>query len=73
MMLLNCVAYGCHNHNQKEKPDFFRSPNNDPELRQKWFNACKREKKNGKPWNPVGKNVYLWRSLCDRYVFTSEQ
>ena len=45
-MPLNCVAYGCHNHNQKENnPRFFRFRNNDPELRQKWINACKREKK----------------------------
>ena len=37
----------------------FRFPNSEPELRQKWINACKREKKNGKPWNPSGKNVYI--------------
>ena len=50
---------GCHNPNQKEnKLGFFRFPNNDPELQQKWINACKREK-NGKPWNPSGKNVYI--------------
>ena len=68
-MPLNCVAYGCHNHNQKEsKPGFFRFPNNDPELRQKWINASKREKKNGKPLNPSRKNVYLYGD----HVFTSE-
>ena len=44
---------------KKSKPGFFRFPNNDPELRQKWINACKREKNNGKPWNPSGKNVYI--------------
>ena len=45
-MPLNCVAYGCHNHNQKEnKPRFFRFLNNEPELQQKWINACKRRKK----------------------------
>ena len=60
MFTYSFSSYGCHNHNQKEnKPDFFRSPNNDPELRQKWFNACKTEKKNGKPWNPLGENVYI--------------
>ena len=34
-MPLNCVAYGCHNHNQKEnKPGFFRFPNNDHGIHQ---------------------------------------
>ena len=53
------MAYGCHNQNQKEnkKPRLFRFPNNDPELRQKWINACKREKNNVKPRNPSGKNA----------------
>ena len=46
VMLLNCVAYGCRKRNQKEsKPGFFRFANNDPELRQKWINAYKREKR----------------------------
>ena len=49
-MPLNCVAYGCHNHDKKEnKHRLFRFPNNDPKLRQKRINACKKEKKNGKP------------------------
>ena len=43
-MPLNCMAYDCHNHNQKEKPAFFRFPNNGSELREKWIKACKREK-----------------------------
>ena len=61
-MLLYCGACACHNHNKKEtKLGFFRSLNNNPELRQKWINACKREKKNGKPWNPSGKNVHICR------------
>ena len=59
-MPLNCAAYGCHNHNKKEnKPGFFRFPNNCLELRQKWINACKKDKKNGKPWNRSGKNLYI--------------
>ena len=44
---------------RKKKPGFSRFPNNDPNLRQKWVNACKRVKKNGKPWNPSAKNVYI--------------
>ena len=59
-MSLNCVTYSCHSYNQKEKkPEFFRFPKNDPELQQKWINNCKREKKNGKPLKPSGKNVYI--------------
>ena len=59
-MLLNYVAYGCHNHNPREnKLKFFRFPINDPELQQKWINACKIGKKNGKSWNPSEKNVYI--------------
>ena len=72
-MSLNFVAYGCHNHNQKEnKPGFFMFPNNDPELRQKWINACKREKRIVNYGIHQEKCMYLWRSLCDRYVCTSE-
>ena len=74
-MSLNCVAYDCHNHNQKEnKARFFRFPNNDPELRQKGINACKRKKKNGKPWNPSGRNVYICADqfATGRYVINSE-
>ena len=41
----------------KENKPGFRFLNNDPELQQKWINACKRE--NRKPWNPSGKNVYV--------------
>ena len=66
-MSLNCVAYGCHNHNHKEnKPRFFRFPNIDPELRQKWINICKRGKKNAKPSNPSGKNAYI----CEDHFVT---
>ena len=63
-MLLNYVTYDGHNHNQKEnKPGFFSFPNNDPELRLKWIIVCKREEKNGKPWNSSGKNVYICGDL----------
>ena len=44
---------------RKKKTGIFQVPNNDPKLRQKWINACKRVKKNGKPWNPSAKNVYI--------------
>ena len=50
----------------KENKPGFRFLNNDPELQQKWINACKRE--NCKPWNPSGKNVYI----CGDHFFTSE-
>ena len=59
-MPLSCVAYGCTNHNRmSSKPGFFRFPNNDPDLRQKWINACKRQNEDGTPWNPRGPNVFI--------------
>ena len=73
-MLLNCVAYGCHNHNQKEnKPGFFRFRINDPGLQQKWIYACKREKKSGKPWNPSGKIVYICGDCFVRGTFSPQK
>ena len=59
-MPLSCAAYGCSNHNKMTwKPGFFRFPNNDPDLRERWVNACRRKNKDGSAWNPKGKNVYL--------------
>ena len=59
-MVLNCAAYGCTNHNRMpNKPGFFRFPNNNPELRQKWINACKRINKDGSNWNPTTKHLYI--------------
>ena len=59
-MVLSCVAYGCSNHNRMiNKPGFYRFPNNNPELRKRWINACKRVNKDGSPWNPTSKNVYI--------------
>ena len=59
-MPLSCAAYGCSNQNQKEdKTGFYRFPNNNTVLRQKWINVCKHVKKDGTPWNPQGKNVYI--------------
>ena len=49
-MPLSCAAYGCSNHSQKEeKTGFYRFPNNNAALRQKWINACKRVNKDGAP------------------------
>ena len=68
-MPLSCAAYGCTNHNKMEnKPGFFRFPNNDPELRQKWINACKRKNVDGSPWCPKGKNVYI----CGHHFVTGK-
>lgn len=59
-MVLSCSAYGCSNHNRMiNKPGFYRLPNNNPGLRKRWINACKRVNKDGSPWNPTSKNVYL--------------
>ena len=58
---LSCAVYGCSNHNQKEETnEFYRFPDNSAVLRQKWINACKRVNKDGTPWNPQGKDVYIW-------------
>ena len=52
-MPLSCTAYGCLNHNQKEeKTGFYRFPNNNAVLIQKWINTCKRVNR-----NPPGKYV----------------
>ena len=57
----SCSAFGCTNHKKKKnKPGFFRFPNNNPERRRKWIQACKRVNKDGTPWEPKGKNVYLY-------------
>ena len=57
---LSCVVYGCSNHNQKkEKTGFYRISNNNAVLRQKWINACKHVNKDGTPWNPQRKKVYI--------------
>ena len=46
----SCAAYGCSNRNQKEeKTGFYRFPNNNAVLRQKWIHACKRVNKDGTP------------------------
>ena len=59
-MPLSCVAYGCSNYDEKiNKPGFYRFPNNNPELRQKWINACKRKNDDGSTGNPQGKNIYI--------------
>ena len=59
-MPLTNAAYVCSNHNQKEvKTGFHRFPNNNAVLRQKWINACKRINKDGTPWNPQGKDIYI--------------
>ena len=47
--------------------------NLETKLRQKWINACKREKNYVKHGIHEEKCIYLWKSLCDRYAFTSEQ
>ncbi len=52
----------------ERKVGMFRFPNNNPERRQKWITACKRQNKDGIPWNPQGKNVYL----CGDHFITSE-
>lgn len=66
-MPLSCAAYGCTNHNKMEnKPSFCCFPNNNPERRQKWIAACKRINKDGSPWNPQGKNVFL----CGKHFIT---
>lgn len=59
-MPTNCAAVDCHSHNMMgNKPRFFRFPNNDLELRQKWINACRRKNEDESDWDPKGKNVYL--------------
>ena len=59
-MPLRCAVYGCSNDKPKEeKTGFYRFPNNNAALRQKWINACKRVNKDGPTWNPQGKNVYI--------------
>ncbi len=69
-MVNSCAAYGCANHNKMEnKPGFFRFPNNNPELRRKWIQACKRINKDGSPWNPKGPNVYL----CGKHFITGKE
>ena len=63
-MPLSCAAYGCSNHSQKEeKTGFYRFPNNNAALRQKWINACKLVNKDGTPYNPLGKNFYICEKL----------
>ena len=48
-MPLSCDAYGCSNHNEMtQKHGFFRFPNNDPDLRERWVNACRRKNKDGR-------------------------
>lgn len=59
-MPLSCAAYGCSNHNQmKNKPGFFRFPNKNIDLRNRWINACKRINPDRTQWVPKGKNFYL--------------
>ena len=55
----------------KENKPGFRFPNNDPELQQKWINACKRE--NCKPWNPSGKNVYICGDHFETGTFSPQK
>ena len=43
----------------EKKFSFFRFSNNNPERRGRWINACKQVNKDGSPWNPTSKNVYL--------------
>ena len=64
-MPLSCAAYGCSNHNQKEdKTGFYRFPNNNAVLRQKWINACKHVKKR---WNTMEsareKCLHKWKAF----------
>ncbi|XP_033110985.1 52 kDa repressor of the inhibitor of the protein kinase-like [Anneissia japonica] len=52
----------------KNKQRFFRFPNNNAVLRQKWIAACRRKNADGSRWNPTGRNVYL----CTKYFITDK-
>ncbi|XP_033110995.1 52 kDa repressor of the inhibitor of the protein kinase-like [Anneissia japonica] len=68
-MPLYCEAVGCTNNSRmKNKPRFFRFPNNNAVLRQKWIAACRRKNADGSKWNPTGRNVYL----CTKHFITGK-
>ncbi|XP_033103171.1 uncharacterized protein LOC117105976 [Anneissia japonica] len=52
----------------KNKPRFFRFPNNNAVLRQKWIAACRRKNADGSRWNPTGRNIYL----CAKHFITGK-
>lgn len=73
VMPLNHVAHGYHNHNPKEKKLFLQVSKKWLLVARKMDQCLKREKNNGKPRNPSGKNVYICGNLFVRGTFSTQK